>query len=169
MRKSLQEMMDALGVGYVLGPYETFPWSVYDEERGQTCSAEVRMDHEGLELECEVQLLHDTPPEDKGPLEQIMWMQALPHQQNQKWSVQQLRIKGEDFANDTYNWEEKGCNLFRAIVQAIQLDEIPDFDRLIDEEMRSKERFGDQVGSGGGKSPKIKPAQLMDMKKGQGF
>ena len=40
---------------------------------------------------------------------------------------------------------------------------------VVYEHFGGKERFYDQHGGGGGKSPKIKPAQLLGMKKGQGF
>ena len=49
------------------------------------------------------------------------------------------------------------------------MEQIPDMDELIDEHFFGKERFYDQHGGGGGKSPKIKPGALLGMKKGTGF
>jgi len=168
MRDTLKELMDRFGVGYEMSAYETFPWSAYDGTKGVTCSAEVRMNPFGDEIEAEIQMLADEPAPGKSSLDQILFMKATPHVQS-KWSVIQLKIKGEDWVGKTYNWEEKGCNFFRACITELALGNIPDIDALIDREMRDKERFGDQRGSGSGKSPKIRPSQLLDLKKGQGF
>lgn len=168
MRDTLSELMERLGVDHALSPYETNPWSAYDSIKGLTCSAEVRMSPGGDEIEAELQRLWEDPQPGTRPIEQVLWMKATPHLQD-KWSVSQLRILGENWAGKTYNWEEKCCNFFRACASELAMGNIPDIDALLDREMRDKERFGDQRGSGGGKSPKIKPAQLLDMKKGQGF
>jgi hypothetical protein len=45
MRVDLKTLLDKLGVGYVMSPYETCPWSAYDGEKGITCSAEVRINN----------------------------------------------------------------------------------------------------------------------------
>ena len=166
MRATLSELMDKLGVGYELAPYETFPWSVMDQNL--TCSAEVRMNPDGTEVEAEIQLLTEEPEPGKKPIDQVFWMRVTPHIQS-KWAVIQLRIKGEDWVEKVYGWEEKCCNFFRACVAELALGSMPDIEALLDREMREKERFGDQRGGGGGKSPKIRPNQILDMKKGQGF
>jgi hypothetical protein len=168
MRLTLHELMEKLGVEYDLSPYETFPWSATDQLEEKTCSAEVRMNPDGDEVEAEIQLLFDNPEPGKPSVEQVLWLRATPHVQT-KWAVAHLRIKGEVWENKVYNWEEKCCNFFRAVVASLALGTIPDIDELIEREMRAKERFGDQRGGGSGKSPKIRPAQLLDMKKGQGF
>jgi hypothetical protein len=167
MRLTLHELMEKLGVDRELSPYETFPWSASDPD-GRTCSAEVRMNPDGDEVEAEIQMLLDDPEPGKSPVEQVLWLKATPHVQT-KWAVGQLRIRAENWENKVYNWEEKCCNFFRAVAAALALGNIPDIDELIEREMRAKERFGDQRGGGAGKSPKIRPAQLLDMKKGQGF
>lgn len=168
MRDTLNELMEKLGVTYVLSPYETCPWSAYDSVKGLTCSAEVRMNPDGDEIEAEIQMLYEDPEPGKPSVNQVLWLKATPFIQS-KWCVSNLRIKGKVEVGSTYNWEEKCCNLFRACVNELNLGNIPDFDALVEREMRDKERFGDQRGGGSGKSPKIRPAQLLDMKKGQGF
>jgi hypothetical protein len=168
MRATLKEMCEMLGAFQILGPYELVPWSASDATKGQTISAEVRMNPDGDELEAEIQIIHDTPQAGGASVEQFLWLCATPHVQD-KWSVKTLRIKNEIWNNKVYNWEEKACNLFRATVTQIEQGFVPDMEEMIEKHIRSKERFGDQRGSGGGKSPKIKPAQLLDMKKGQGF
>jgi hypothetical protein len=168
MRDTLSELMERLGVDHALTAYETFPWSAYDMVKGLTCSAEVRMSTGGDEIEAEIQMLLEDPEPGKKPVEQVLWMKATPHVQT-KWSVKDLRIKGESWVGKVYNWEEKSCNFFRACTTELNLGNIPDIDALLDREMHDKERFGDQRGSGSGKAPKIRPAQLLDMKKGQGF
>ncbi|MBL8637469.1 MAG: hypothetical protein JNN09_03115 [Alphaproteobacteria bacterium] len=168
MRLSLNELMDKLGVPYALSAYETYPWSSSDSFKGLTCSAEVRMGPGGDEIAAEIQLIYDTPPAGKPSIQQLMWLRVTPHVQ-EKWGTSHLRIRNENWENKVYKWEEKCCDLFRACIAEIELGNIPDFDALVDREMRSKERFGDQRGSGAGKAPKIKPAQLLDLKRGGGF
>lgn len=167
MAFSKKDLMDKLGIGYELGPYETFPASCYDSASGRTCSAEARMDPDGAEIEAEIQMMHDTPPEGKPSMEQICQIKAKPI--GQEWDVFVLRVRGEVFGQDLYNWQEKACNFFRAVLQELQSDTMPDIEELIDREFHSRERMGDQRQGGGGKSPKMKGAQLMGMKKGGGF
>ena len=71
MRVPLKELLDKLGVGYILSAYETCPWSAYDEEQGITCSAEVRMNNDGDEIEAEMQIMRDNPTGDEKPVEQV--------------------------------------------------------------------------------------------------
>lgn len=162
MRVTLKQFLELLGIGHVMSPYETCPWSYYDAEQGLTCSAEVRMGMESDEVEAEIQMLYDEPRNGSG-LEQIMWMRATPH--SDKWSPTQLRVKSIDDHLSIYDWETKSCKFFTACVQAIQMEEIPDIDELIDSIFHSRERMGGMRG-GSSKSPKIKPGQLMNMKKG---
>lgn len=168
MAFSKKDLMDKIGVGYELGPYETFPASCYDAASGRTCSAEVRMEPDGSELEAEIQMMYDTPPDGKPPMEQICLIKAKPIS-GDEWDVLTLRIKGEPFGEDLYNWQEKALNFNRAVIQELQLDTMPDIEDLIDREFHSRERMGDQRQGGGGKSPKMKGGQLLGMKKGGGF
>ena len=184
MRVELIKLLQKLGVSYELAPYETFPWLVYDEAKGMTCSAEVRMGPTGEDVEGEIQFLHDNP-EDKDDesesgedtdggghiisadgREQILWMRCEPVIQDQ-WSVRVLRIKSKNYVNEFHNWEEKGCEFFLACVEALQMNEIPDIDELIEDKMREDDAWGGgrRRGKIGRKSPKIKPASLLGMKK----
>lgn len=165
MRVTLQEMMEKLGVGYTLSPYETCPWAASDLAEGKTFSGEVRMSPDGLELEAELQLLYDEAQAGRASVEQLMWMQIMPYT-GDTWAVKNLRIKGESWNSRVSAWEEKSCNLFRACVNDLALGNVPDFEELLDREMLSKERYGDQRGGGSGKSPKIRPGQLLNMKTG---
>ena len=61
MRLPLGELLQKLAVEHEMVPYETRPWVHYDEERGITCSAEVRMGTDGKDFEVEVQFLYDDP------------------------------------------------------------------------------------------------------------
>ena len=162
MRMALKELMEKLGVNRVLQPYETQPWLHYDAGQGVTCSAEVRMGPGGDDVETEIQFLKD----DTEGAEQIMRMRIEPAVPNE-WTTKLLWVKGEDFANKVYNWEEKGCNFFRAVIEALQMGELPDIDALIEKELDDDDGFGGgRRGRIGRKSPKIKPAQLLGMKKG---
>jgi hypothetical protein len=166
MRLPLLEFLQSLGVSYVLGSYETCPWSASDVGLGKTCSAEVRMNPDSTEIEVELQIFYDNPEPGKHSIEQILWLKALPHQG--KWDVTELRIKREDWRGKLYGWEEKCCNFFRACVLELEQGRIPDIEAILEREMKDSERFGGGRG-GGGKSPKIKPAQLLQMKQSSGM
>jgi len=163
MRVTLKELLDKLGVGYILSAYETCPWSAYDDEQGLSCSAEVRMDCDGEELEAELQLMRDDPKDGEKPIEQIYWMMAKVAVGG-KWDVKIAKVKDENKAEEIHNWAEKTVNFFDACVQELKMGKIPDFEELIKKEIHTKEKFGDKAGGGGNKSPKIKPQALMGMK-----
>lgn len=168
MRLGLNELLDRLGVTYLLKAYETCPWSSYDSFKGLTCNAEVRMGPEGDEIVAELQLIYETPLPGRPSLEQLLWIRLTPHAQG-AWATSHLRIRRENWENKVYKWEEKCLDLFRACVADVDLGNIPDFDALVEREMKAKERFGDQRGSGSGKAPKIRPAQILDLKRGGSF
>lgn len=174
--------MEKLGVDYVLSAYETRPWFLYDSDRGITCSAEVRMGPGEEDVQAEIQFLHDEKEDDSqgsgskdggggssfdshGKLQQILLMRIIPVRDD-KWVPVFLTINGESYVNEVHNWEEKGCNFFRSCIEAIQMNELPDVEKLIDTEMYDSGRAGGgRRGRVGKKSPKIKPGQLLGMKR----
>lgn len=174
MRLDLEKFLQKLGVSHVLSAYETQPWLVYDEAKALTCSAEVRMAASGNDLEAEIQFLHDEKEDDEGGTsgdtgttgrQQILWMRSDTSGDGQ-WSPKHLRIKDHDYTNEFHNWEEKGCEFFLSCVEALQMNEIPDIDMLIEDKMKDDSwGGGGRRGKIGRKSPKIKPAALMGMKK----
>jgi hypothetical protein len=168
MRVDLKELCDKLGVGYVLSPYETCPWSAYDSTTGITASGEVRMNNEGDEIEAELQFMFDDPEEGKPPVEQICYIFCKPVTQG-KWSPTTLKVRGNDEEGALYEWETKGCNFFAACAQEIKMGNIPDIDAIYDKEMDGKERFRDGRQGNASKAPKIKPQALLGMKGGRGF
>lgn len=168
MKASFRDLMDKLGAPHEMAPYETCPFNVYDSAKGMTCNAEIRMGADANEVEAEIQIMYDTPPAGGASMQQIIWFIMKPSTGANDWDTRDARLKGKAIDRNIYNWEEKCCNFFAAVARALKLDQIPDIDALIEEEFHTKERFGGQ-GGGGGKAPKIKPAQLLGMKKGQGF
>jgi hypothetical protein len=168
MRITLAELTDKLGVGYVPGAYETCPWSHYDVDEGITCSAEIRMGADSDEVEGEIQMMYDEPPEDKSPMEQICYLRAAPMSDGQ-WTVKTLKIMGAPLEEEVYDWEGKSCNFFAAVVRTLIREELPDIDELLEAELFTKERLADQRKGGGGKSPKMRGAQVMGVKGGGSF
>lgn len=173
MRTDVKKLLETLGVSHVLSPYETQPWMHYDSGKGITASAEVRMGPSGDEIEAEIQFMHDegsTVDDTGGAMlvpgtRQIMRMRATPA--DGFWTPRDLWVKGESYVNKIYNWEEKGCNFFRAFIEALQMSVLPDIDELIEKELSDDDEMGGgRRGRIGRKSPKIKPAQLLGMKKG---
>ncbi|MGE4314175.1 MAG: hypothetical protein AB7E85_07890 [Pseudobdellovibrionaceae bacterium] len=168
MRENISDMLRRVGVDYPLGPYQTQPWSHMDLDSGQTCSAEVRMSYDGTDFEAELQMMYDVPPAGKPPLEQLMWFRAAT-QKDGLWDITHLKIRNEDKMGAIYGAEEKACQLFKACVQKMVQGEMPDFDTLMEEIFKEDERFAGRRSGGAGKAPKIRPQQLLDMKKGAGF
>ena len=168
MKLTFRDLMDKLGVPHEITPYETYPFNVYDGAKGTTCNAEVRMGSDAHQIEVEVQMMYETPPAGKPPMEQIIWFSVKPQLANE-WQTRDARLKNEPIDKGIYNWEEKCCAFFGDVARFLKMEQIPNMDELIDEHFNSKERFYDQHGTGGGKSPKIKPSALLGIKKGQGF
>lgn len=168
MREPLKDLLDQLGVGYILSSYETCPWSAFDDENGISCSAEVRMNNDADELEAELQFMRDAPQEGELPLEQICYIMAKPAT-GDKWDVKIAKVKGEQNPEEKYGWEEKVVKFFNACVQELKMGKVPDIKELMERELNVKDRFGDQGRGAGSKSPKIKPQALMGMKGGRGF
>ncbi len=171
MRAPLKELLEKLGVDREMHPYETQPWLLYDEDKGITCSAEVRMGPGGTDLETEIQFLYDDdaeipeedPDEEEGdegegkapkpPLVvdgrmQVMLMRAEPVIEDQ-WSPKTLTVKGQSYINEMHDWEGKGCAFFTRCIQAIQMGDLPDIDDLIAQEL------DDGDGAGRGKRGRI--------------
>ena len=176
-----------------MSPYETMPWFHYDETKGMTCSAEVRMGPTTEDIESEIQLLRDEDSEDEdegdkggagsmeipdpdenksegankvepGGRKQVLWMRAEPTQG--LWDIKDLRINDQNYVNEFAEWDIKGCDFFRATIESLQMGEIPDFDELIDDKMQDESFYGGgRKGRIGRKSPNIKPGQLLGMKK----
>ncbi len=166
MHYELKNLMEKLGVNRVLSPYETQPWLHYDTARGIACSAEVRMGPDSEDIEAEIQMLKDAPGEDGKTTEQIMLMKILPGG-DKLWMPTDLRVRSESYVNKIYDWEGKGCNFFRACIQAIQMSDLPDIDALIEQELGDDDDWGGgKRGKIGRKAPKIKPAQLLGIKRG---
>lgn len=175
MRIELAKLLENLGVGHPLSPYEAHPWFVYDETKGITCSAEVRMGPTGQDIEAEIQFLYDEKDDEDdqgesgtttaGGREQILMLRAQPVAED-KWTLKYLTIKDENYVNEFHGWEEKGCEFFLSCVEALQMEEIPDIEALKDEKMKDDSFWGGgKRGKIGRKSPKVKPASLMGMGK----
>lgn len=178
MRLSLKDLMDNLGVGYILSAYETCPWSVYQDEdeegengdettSGQSCNAEVRMNNDADELEAEIQLMRDNPVGDEKPIEQIFWLLAKPAT-GDKWDVKLARVKNENKTETVHGWEDKAVSFFHACVQELKLDKIPDIEEIYEREMNKKDRFSDNSQGGTSKAPKVNQNPAIRPKGGMG-
>lgn len=105
------------------------------------------------------------PPPPPGVPDQVFLLRAEPMEG--EWEIKSLMVKGKNYTNEFSDWDEKGCNFFRACIQAMLRGEIPDFDSLIEEELSDDDFFGSgKRGRAGRKAPKANPASLMGMKKG---
>ncbi len=168
MRCIIKELMDNLGVGYTLSAYETAPWSVYDDDDGITCSAEVRMGSDADEIEAEIQFMYDEPPAGKQAVEHVFWLLAKPAA-GDKWDVKTAKVKGEDKTADIFQWEEKAVEFFFLCVQEIQADKIPDIDEIYEKTINRKDKFGGGGSGGGRKGQKFSATPAMKMKGGGGM
>lgn len=147
MRVEYKELMEKLGTGHILSPYETRPWYVYDESLGITCSAEVRIGPGAEDVEAEIQYLHDEEDTrydndaNYGSPEQIFIMRLKPNRDN-LWSGIHLHVRGQNLTNEIHNWDERGCSFFYMFISALQMGELPDIDELFEDELTDKSRSG---------------------------
>ncbi len=168
MQVTKQELMNKLGVGRVLGPYENCPWMVCDEEGSVTCNAEVSAGTDNMDdIYAAVDVMYETPPEGKPPADHVFQLCAY-HSNAGNWTIRKVSVRGEALDETISNWPEKSCNFFGAVVQSLKQGIIPDIDELLDQELFKKERGADQYGGGGKKAPKIEANQLLTPK-GRGF
>ncbi len=166
MKLPLLDILKKFGVYKELKAYETYPWLVYDEDQGISCSAEVRMNASADRIEAEIQFMYDDPA--NAPLrnpEQIMLM-VVHFSGEGIWMPKSLCVKDKMLSDTLGNWEEKGAKFFTACVQSIQMDELPDVDKLIDEELDEDGGGGSgRRGRIGRKSPNINSSALLGMKR----
>lgn len=165
MRVQYKELMEKVGVGTELSPYETRPWLMYDPDQAITCSAEVRVGPGGEDVELEIQFLYDEMDEryaddaKYGEPEQIIMMRFEPNKE-QIWSEKIMVVKGEDYSSKLHDWGDRGCEFFYACIGAIQMDELPDIDELIETILTDSSR----TGRGGRKGRVGKKGFKMDQK-----
>ncbi|PCJ97882.1 MAG: hypothetical protein COA45_09350 [Zetaproteobacteria bacterium] len=171
MRVDYKELMEKLGVGHELAPYETRPWFLHDSEQGISCSAEVRIGPGAEDVELEIQFLHDEEDarydddENYGGPEQIMMMRFLPSKEH-IWAEKLMYVRGEDYANKIHDWGERGCEFFCNCIGALQMGEMPDIDEMIEQSLtdRSKGGRGGRKGRVGKKGFKVEQKPMMGMK-----
>lgn len=169
MQVTKKKLMDKMGVGYELGPYETCPWMVYDESQQVTCSAEVRagIDEHDM-IEAQIDMLYDQPAEGQGDSAHIFRLQAK-YINADFWTIDKVWVKGKPYnADDVDGWQERACDFFAAVAQDLKQERVPDIDQLIEDILFNKRRGADQYGGGGGKKPKIEAQALLNPK-GRGF
>jgi hypothetical protein len=75
-----------------------------------------------------------------GP-EQIMIMRYVPNQ-DALWQGLFLIIRGETYHDKIANWDERGAAFFCDFISALQMNELPDVDELIEEHLVDKKRGG---------------------------
>lgn len=171
MRVEYKEIMNLLGVGYELSPYETRPWYMYHEEKGIQCSAEVRAGPGAEDLEAEIQFIYDDREEDEEGgdeerpvgLVQIMLLRILPLR-DKLWTPTFFIVKGEVYHAKIYDWEKRACEFFLNCIQDIQMNELPDIDEMIDDQLSDSKGRGGR-GKIGKKAPKVNPSALLGMKR----
>ena len=161
MRLPANELFDKLGVGFVLEPYGSCPWSAYDAEKGVTCSVDVHMAPGNEAVEAEGQMMYD----DGRPVDQFFTLRADPS--GDQWEVTQFKVRGKDHGRDRGGWQGFACDFVKMLSQALQADEMPNIDELLEESFNGKDRAGGG-GSGGGRSVKMKnPSTQLTLRRGR--
>lgn len=151
MRIEYRDLMDRLGVGEELSPYETRPWFFYDPDEGISCSAEVRVGPGLDDVEAEIQFLYDDAQDDDDDEdgdgssfmapEQIMLMRFVPAGDD-LWMGSLMFVQGENYNNKIHDWDGRGCEFFCLCVGALQMGELPDIEDLIETELTDDDFFG---------------------------
>ena len=113
-----------------------------------------------------------TPPSKPKPrtcsktgIEQLFIFRAMPDSAG-NWDACALTIKGKSYVNEVSDWGDKGCAVFVKCIEAINREELPDIDEIVEKEIKDDFWGSGKRGRVGRKSPKANPAALMGMKKG---
>lgn len=61
---------------------------------------------------------------------------------DQIWSGEFLLVRGNNLTNEIYNWDERGVDFFCLFIGALQMDEIPDIDEMIEEHLTDRNAGG---------------------------
>jgi len=75
-----------------------------------------------------------------GP-EQVMIMRFVPNR-DAEWQGLFLIVRGETYHDKIGDWDERGSAFFCDFVSALQMNELPDVDELIEEHLVDKKRRG---------------------------
>ena len=167
MKATLRELMDNLGIDAQFGPYDSQMWMADNDDKGQTCTAQASMDAEGVELEVTINLMHQNPPEGISSNEAIMYFHVK-QDVNKKWVPDTCRIRKELYHAKIYDWQKKACDFFVAVTNALNRNDVPDIDELIERIFKPSDNYSAGTASGGSKKPMIRPEQLLDPTK-RGF
>lgn len=146
---NLKDILDKMGVPYVMGPYETKLWTHTDPEKEITVSADIAMNPDGDELESQIVFFYEKPPEGKKSTDLVFKSVARPKTQ-EKWGFARLDVNGENFMEKVPDWEKNTCDFFRVCCQVIQKGEIPDIEEILDDEFFKGGRYRSGRGGGGG-------------------
>lgn len=170
MKGSFTDILEKLAVDRALAPYESVYWQASDDENGVLCSAEVRTNAYADAIEAELQFM--TGDNGDGTFESIkqwLWCESKSRNGGQ-WEILTARVRGEDYANKVYAWDEKFAKFFRAAVRSLKQNKVPDLEELEKTELHDGEMFGDREGDGSGRNVKINTNSLVyENKKGMGF
>lgn len=169
MKISLKELLNKLGVDRLLLAYEIERYAHTDSESGDTVNAEIRMGFDGEEVEIELLYIRANPKETEREVDPVFSMLATMRHKEKKFYIDSLRIHLEDCANAVSDWENKACNFFKACIMKIKQGEMPDIEELLEKEFFGGSGRSGLRGSGGRKSPKIRPEKIMGMKGGGSF
>lgn len=169
MRVQLQELLAKLYVFRAIDPYDAEQWSAFNEDVNVTCSAEVRVNGYGTEIDSiEAQVIVSKQANaDDLPVTQICYISAE-RQKKGDFKVTSAMVKGVEKAESSvFNWGEKTCRFFMLIAQELERGNLPDFEELEKTAFEERGRIGDKWGDGDSRTPKINTEQLMKI--GRGF
>ncbi len=170
MKGSFTDILEKLAVDRALAPYESVSWQADDADKGVVCSAEVRANAYADTIEAEIQWMSgDNGDGTFKKIDQVLWCQAAPRNAG-FWDIMAAKFRGKDYFNASYNWDEKLCKFFRAVVRDLKQGKVPDLDEIEKTEMHEGGVFGDRMGDGSGRNVKVNTqALLYDNKRGRGF
>ena len=170
MRLHLGELFAKLYVYRSLGFYDMEQWSVFNEDVGASCAAEVRVDgfNEEIEVvEAQVIVTYDNPTANMPRVVQTCYIKAEKQSQGD-FSIKKAIVNQKDKVDSAiFDWGNKSLRFFTLIARELERGNLPDFDDIEKIAFDEKGMFADKMGDGGSKSPKINSEQLL--KAGRGF
>lgn len=169
MRAELGELLAKLYVYRELSIYDTQQWSVFSEDIGASCTAEVRVNGYGEdieEIEAQVIVTYDDPKPHMPSVVQTCYIKAE-KQKVGDFSIKSAIVnKSEKAGSSIYDWGNKSLRFFTLIARELEKGHLPDFEDLEKVAFDERGMFADRMGEGGGRSPKINSEQLLKASRG---
>lgn len=142
MRDTLDKLVQKMGIGQTISPYETIPYDFFNEKNDMDFIAMVSLTGKRGDFYAEVQVIQHVDGQESPKFNQVFFMHAK-HEHKDIYLVDYMRILGRPISGVYKGWFPKGARFFSQCVTHINKKVMPDF------EMIYQTCFGDEKKGGG--------------------